>query len=53
MYVRRFCSDFDKKGFIAIQRILSSDADFLHLLQNNLIANPDNQSKKLQLMITS
>ena len=53
MYVRRFCSDFDKKGFIAIQRILSSDADFLHLLQNNLIANPDNQSKKPQLMITS
>jgi hypothetical protein len=37
-YVRKFISEFDKKGFIAIQRTLNSDTGFLDLLQSNLIS---------------
>jgi hypothetical protein len=35
-FVRRKIKDFSKKGFIALQRILCSDADFLDLLQDQL-----------------
>jgi hypothetical protein len=35
-FLRKKCKDFAGKGFIALQRILNSDPDFLALLQSHL-----------------